>query len=115
MKEIELLQLFLPEGILTYFEITKAEKTEVSYKIHLSEKNILPEMYQGMKTSSKGFYEEITIQDLPIRGKACFLKVKRRRWLIEDTGKIVSRDWNLVAKGTRFTSEFATFLKGINR
>tara|TARA_R110002012_G_scaffold51174_6_gene132331 strand:+ start:13677 stop:13892 length:216 start_codon:yes stop_codon:yes gene_type:complete len=31
--------------------------------------------------------------------------------LNEDTNKIVSRDWELVAKGTRMTKEFAAFLK----
>jgi hypothetical protein len=27
------------------------------------------------------------------------------------TTKVVARDWNLGAKGTRITSDFATFLK----
>jgi len=34
--------------------------------------------------------------------------------LNEDTGKYLSRDWTLVAKGTRMTQELATFLKGAN-
>jgi len=55
----------------------------------------------------------VTIQDFPLRGKACFLKVKRRRWLNEDTGEIVMRDWDIVAKGTRMTRDFAIFLKGL--
>nr|MDQ8213604.1 transposase [Mariniflexile sp. KMM 9835] len=28
---------------------------------------------------------------------------------------IIKRDWNLVAQGTRMTSEFAAFLKDISR
>jgi len=107
----ELLSYFLPEGLLDFFEITSIEKGE-SLTIHLQEKNITPVEHIGHKLTSKGFYEEATIQDFPIRKKACFLKVKRRRWLNEDTGNYVARDWKLVAKGTRMTQELASFLKG---
>ncbi|KFE96969.1 transposase, partial [Chryseobacterium luteum] len=31
------------------------------------------------------------------------------------SGHIVQRDWNLIAKGTRMTSDFAEFLKKISR
>nr|WP_109832671.1 transposase [Reichenbachiella versicolor] len=62
-----------------------------------------------------GFHEPITVKDFPIRGKASFLKVKRRRWLNEYTGKVMSRDWQLIAKGTRMTKEFASFLKAVHR
>ena len=65
------------------------------------------------KVSSKGFHSEVVIQDFPIRDKKVFLHVRRRRWLVESTNKIVSRDWNTVAKGTRLTGEFAAFLKGL--
>ncbi|WP_445297855.1 ISAon1 family transposase N-terminal region protein [Flavobacterium oreochromis] len=44
-----------------------------------------------------------------------YLHIKRRRWLNLSTNKVVFRDWNLVAKGTRLTQEFASFLKEINR
>ena len=74
----------------------------------MQEKNITPTEYVGHKLTSNtsmGFYNETTIQDFPISKKACFLKVKRRRSLDEDT-------WNIVAKGTRRTQELASFLKG---
>lgn len=32
----------------------------------------------------------------------------------QDTGKVVYRNWELVAKGTRITQDFAAFLKGIS-
>jgi len=115
MKELDLLQLLLPEELPEYFTLTKSTKSDSGYIIYLEEKNIHPKQYKANKLISKGFYEPITIQDFPLRGKPCFLKVKRRRWLNEDTGEIVFRDWNIVAKGTRLTSDFATFLKGINR
>ena len=116
MKELDLLKVFLPVELVFYFEITNIEsKEDISTIIYLEEKNIHPEQFKSNKLISKGFYEPVTIQDFPLRGKPCFLKVKRRRWLNEDTGDIVSRDWNTVAKGTRLTSDFANFLKGLNR
>lgn len=115
MNEQELIGLMLPEGILEYFTITNAVKEPESYTICLEEKNIVPEQYKSNKLQSKGFYEPITIQDFPLRGKACYLKVKRRRWLNLDTGVVVFRNWDMVANGTRMTVEFATFLKELNR
>ncbi len=113
--EKSVLALFLPEGILEYFDVTSVEKTEENYTISLEEKNLHPVEYAGQRLLSKGYFEAITVSDFPIRGKGCYLKVKRRRWLNEDTAKIVSRDWQLVAKGTRMTKEFATFLKAVHR
>jgi hypothetical protein len=115
MNEQELASLLLPEGMLEYFEITRLEKSQESYTLHLSERNIVPDNYKNDPLLSKGFYEPTTIQDFPLRGKACYLKVKRRRWQNTDTGIIVMRDWEVVAKGTRMTVEFASFLKALNR
>lgn len=115
MDEQELISLILPAGILQYFRVTGIKKEHETYFITLEEKNITPEKYSGQKLLSKGFFDTITIQDFPLRGKPCYLRVKRRRWTIEETGTIVSRDWNIVAQGTRITQDFADFLKGINR
>jgi hypothetical protein len=112
---IDLLKLLLPEIIVDYFELTSYEKGDEILHLYLREINSIPKEYRDSKLSSKGFFEEITVQDFPIRGHQVYLHITRRRWLQEDTGKIVFRDWTLVAKGTRMTREFAAFLKEINR
>jgi hypothetical protein len=81
--------------------------------IYLEEKNIIPIEYKDQKLESKGFLPEISIQDFPIRGQKVNLCIKRRRWEVKDTGAIITRDWDLVRKGARMTTEFGTFLKGI--
>ncbi len=45
------------------------------------------------------------------------LKVRRRRWeiIIEREKKKVSRDWEVIAQGTRMSEEYAAFLKEISR
>ena len=108
-------ELLLPEGMLDYFEVVSADKNIIDYAIRLVEKNLKPGEFPGQRLTSHGFYGEVTIKDFPLRGKACYLKVNRRRWVDEDTGEIVSRNWELVAKGTRMTQEFASFLKAVHR
>lgn len=115
MKEEDYLKLILPAQMLDYFKVTSVSLKDNTYYLYLEELNIHPVQFKDDKLTSKGFHEEVTIQDFPLRGKACYLKVKRRRWLNEDTGLVVDRDWKLVAKGTRMTDEFSAFLKGIIR
>lgn len=110
-----LISAVLPQGMLEYFTVNKVEPLSDIINIYLEEKNIIPEEYKTDKLSSKGFYDEIKVQDFPIRGKDVFLLIKRRRWVNETQGTIVMRDWELIAKGTRMTKEFAAFLKVISR
>lgn len=107
-------ELLLPEGILEYFEVALVERNTNSYTISLVEKHLQQGEFPGLRLSSHGFHNETTIKDFPLRGKACYLKVKRRRWINEDTNDVISRDWELVAKGTRMTKEFAAFLKALH-
>ena len=93
---IDILKLLLPEIIVDYFELTFYEKGDDILHLYLKEINSIPKEYRDSKLSSKGFFDEITVQDFPIRGHQVYLHITRR-WLNEDTGKVVFRDWNLVA------------------
>lgn len=109
-----LIRLILPEGILEYFELVNVvQGADGSLNIHLDEKNIVPVGYESKRMESKGFLPETAIQDFPIRGHKVALCIKRRRWEVKESGEIITRDWNLVRKGARMTTEFGTFLKGI--
>ena len=111
---IDLARYFLLSGILDYFDIVDDKIQDDRVHFYLEEKNILPKEHQSETAQSKGFSPEITVEDFPLRGKSVLLHIKRRRWTLVRTGKIVKRDWELVAKGTRITSEFASFLKDIS-
>lgn len=108
-----LVRLLLPQGILDFFELTNVTQTDIGLQLYLEEKNIVPSEYQDQKLESKGFLPEIMVQDFPIRGQKVNLHIKRRRWEIKDTGETITRDWKLVSKGARITTEFGDFLKGI--
>jgi len=109
------ISLLLPKGLLDYFLLSRYTETEQDICLFLDEKNEVPAEYRNDKLTSKGFFDEITVQDFPLRGKAVFLHVRRRRWFNHTTGQTVFRDWDMVAKGTRMTNEFASFLKEISR
>ena len=114
-NHLELLKLFLPELLVEHFEITQIKTVSETLHLYFEEKNQPPVEHSSKMLVSKGFHEEITVQDFPLRGKHVFLHIKRRRWTDKDTNGIVQRDWNLVAKGSRLTEEFAVFLKEISR
>ena len=112
---LAIVKLLLPEVLISHFELNKHTIKGENLHFYFTELNDIPEEFKGVKLSSKGFFPQATLQDFPIRGKNVYLHITRRRWLNEATGKVVTRDWQLVAKGTRITSEFATFLKEINQ
>lgn len=107
------IKLLLPEELFSYFNLAHLEVIENEVHAYFDEEDIKPIEYMDEKLTSKGLHSPIVIQDFPIRDKPLFLHIKRRRWLVESTGKVVSRDWNTVAKGTRLTNDFAAFLKGL--
>lgn len=110
---VHLANLVLPHEIFEYFDIITIQGGERQVDIYLEEKNENPEGYELVKLVSKGFHPSICLQDFPLRDKALYLHVRRRRWYCESTRKTVERDWESVAKGTRLTKGFASFLKGI--
>ena len=114
-KHLELLKLFLPDLLVEHFELTRANSEEETLHLYFEEFNKPPIEHSSKTLISKGFHDEITVQDFPLRGKKVFLHIKRRRWTDKQTHGIVQRDWNLVSKGSRMTEEFAAFLKEISR
>ena len=109
----DLLQAILPAEVFNYFDINKVDTDDKTIDIYLDELNLPPEQYLKEKLISKGFTEATIIQDFPIRKKAVYLHVRRRKWQVESTGKIISKTWDLTEKGSRYTKDFAAFLKGL--
>ena len=110
-----MLKLLLPEYLVDYFKVMSYTKESDRLHFYFEEKNDPPVEYGKDRLSSKGFYDEIIVQDFPVRGQRAFLHIKRRRWMNHTTNMVVSRNWDLVAKGTRMTAGFAAFLKEISR
>lgn len=113
-KDIDLYSLLLPEGISNYFDVVNIHQEAEQLTFFLQDKNTLSEEQKDVKVESKGFYPPVVVTDFPIRGKRVLLNISRRRWINKDTGEYITRKWDVVAKGTRMTEEFASFLKGIS-
>ena len=108
----ELLDLILPRDVLACFEVVKVCTTSARIDIYLDEKNIPPAEYSGQGVLSKGFTGTTRIQDFPLRGRSVYLHVRRRKWQLP-SGEVVSNKFSLSADGTRYSKEFASFLKEI--
>lgn len=108
-----ILRLVLPEELFEYFDIESLVEESKKVHVYLVEINTKPICNNTEKLISKGFYDSVTIQDFPLRRKALYLHIKRRKWVNQDTGAVISREWKLVAQGTRYTQSFADFLKGL--
>ena len=93
-----LIRLLLPQGIFEYFDIAQVVSGEKEVHIHLDEKAIKPEGYELVKLISKGFHPAAIVQDFPLRDKAMFSHVRRRRWFSASTPKTVERDWKVLQR-----------------
>ena len=117
-KYVFMSSFLLPEGMLDFFEIERIEEEplpdEPVYRggilhIYLDElDNRLPE--QG-SLRPNGFTEPILINDFPIRDRKVVLHVRRRRGLDTSGHNVVLNVYDLTTKGTRYSEEFAAFLK----
>lgn len=112
---LEVLKFILPELLITHFDLTQHELKRKDLHLYFEEKKVIPEEFSKDIVISHGFHKEIIVEDFPLRGKVVLLHIKRRRWLNKTSNKVVYRNWNLVAQGTRMTVEFSVFLKALNQ
>ena len=105
-------QLILPSEILSNFEVVRVENTATLIRIYLDE-SANPEYSENPDFESKGFCEAATIRDFPIRDKGVDLVVRRRKWHDKQSGRYFSDPYDIKAEGTRYSKEFAAFLKGV--
>ena len=113
MVELELLKAMLPEALMENFDAVRFEKTADRFDIWLDEKKVqMREDKNNTSVIAYGFGEYHTIQDFPIRGRATYLHVRKRKWLDKESGEIFSYDWDVSEfDGTRLNAEFVAFLK----
>ena len=102
-------------SITSVFTLGEVASKKLYFAITLEEDNVILGDLDGSKYESKGF-TEVTVQDFPIRGKAVYLKIRRRRWRLKDDPKqVIRNDFSFVAEGAGFTRELSDFLKDTGR
>ena len=110
---LELARLILPSGFVENFKIIGITNNESDVEISLDEFDNLPEERQGHKIESKGFLDAVTVRDFPLRDKRVNFRVRRRKWYDHTTGEYFTNSYDTVYKGTRYSKEFAAFLKAL--
>ena len=111
----QLARIVLPSEILERFEIVQIETDEedidsMSMTIHLDER-MNAEYQANDGYESLGFMEAVSVTDFPIRDHKVVLKLRRRRWKNKQTGESFVEKISVTEKGTRYSKEFAAFLK----
>jgi hypothetical protein len=112
---LELARLILPSGFIENFKITNIISNDSDVEISLDEFDALPEERRAHKIESKGFLDAVTVRDFPLRDKRVNFKVRRRKWYDHTTCEYFTNSYDTVYKGTRYSKEFAVFLKALPR
>ena len=110
---LELARLILPSGFVENFKIIGITNNDSDVEISLDEFDNLPEERQGHKIESKGFLDAVTVRDFPLRDKRVNFKVRRRKWYDHTTDEYFTNSYDTTYKGTRYSMEFAAFLKAL--
>lgn len=109
---------FLPQGMLDFFDIVRVNEeprpeeevfTGGVLHIHLDEQDNRTADQQSLRAN--GFTEATLVNDFPIRDRKVVLHVRRRRWLDVEGKNVVLNVYKLAVTGTRYSEEFAAFLK----
>ena len=110
---LALVKLLFPREMLDFFEVVGYEESGEEVIVRLDERDRIHKKKSGHVYEKNGFLPAARITDFPLRDRKLTLIVRRRRWRDVTTGAIVSNDYELVAKGTRHSVEFAAFLKEV--
>lgn len=108
----------LPEGMLDFFDVVRVDEEplpkEKVYRggilhIYLDEHDNRTAGQRSL--TPNGFTEPTLVNDFPIRDRKVVLHIRRRRWTDEEGHNVVLNVYRLATEGTRYSEEFAAFLK----
>ena len=108
-----LLSLLFSDEIASNFVIKKVKEYPEHIEIRLEElKELVPlELSKADEVILDGFCNPLELQSFPMKGKAVYLKVYRRRWKAKGSKQHYSNSYDLHQKGVKATKEFSSFLK----
>ena len=109
-----LLSVLFSDEIASNFVIKEVKEYPEHIEIKLEElKELVPcELSrEEEEVVLDGFCNPLDLQSFPMKGKAVYLKLYRRRWKAAGTKKHYSNSYDLHQKGVKATKEFSSFLK----
>ncbi len=114
------LEMILPEEIQKNFNLVEVKERKKEIQLYLTEKEEnKPESAKRAESNEEkivlnGYRSKLELIDFPLKGKLCYLLIKRRRWKIKGTKESFENHYKLHEKGVKCTIEFGNFLKSLN-
>jgi hypothetical protein len=107
-----LVRLIVPDELLKSFTVSNFKEWGDRFEIILTEKEyLIPEALKGKPVVMDGYWNALELQTFPQKGKACFLKLIRRKWKESGGTKGYGNSYHYNSDGTKATEDFGAFLK----
>lgn len=107
-----LLSFIAPDIVTDNFELVSVQEKSAYFILEFEEfKNLVPSELSGFDYKLSGFENKLELHTFPQKGKACYLHIRRRKWVDKQSGKSYSNEYDLYEKGMKTTRELGTFLK----
>jgi len=112
--DLHLLEILIPKEILVSFELQQVIENDQEILFDMLEKeSCVPESLNGKDVVMNGYMNSTTLQSFPLKGKQCYIHLRRRRWKERanaDT-KGSYNEYEFTASGTMATKSYGAFLK----
>lgn len=112
----ELVSLVAPGELSKSFSLTKIREQKEHIIIEFEEdQKLVPKELSGKEVVLNGFLNPLELQTFPLKDKAVYLLVKRRRWKIRgEHNKSYHNSYDLTETGVKASPEFGAFLKAVH-
>ena len=106
-----LLGFLAPSIVTDNFELVSILEQSNSFVLEFEEfKELVPSKLSGCEFKLNGFENPVELHTFPQKGKSCFLRICRRKWVDKQTGKSYSNKYDLHRPGMKTTDELGDFL-----
>ena len=108
----------IPSEILESFnvvDINDDSTTELIISL-IEKENLIPSSEKELVLN--GFLKEVELTHFPANGRACYLRLKRRRWKVKNEPTNPTSYYNnydFTVDGTKATKNFGAFLKSFSK
>lgn len=112
----ELVSLVAPGELSKSFILTKIREGNEQITIEFEEDpQLVPNEISGKEVVLNGFMNALELQTFPLKDKAVYLLVKRRRWKVRGKNeKSYHNIYDLTETGVKASPAFGAFLKAIH-
>ena len=111
---VDSIKSLFPEIFNSHYKLISTAKEGAILNLYFKETNIFSKGFETEKLKLVGFFPDITIQEIEIRGQQIYLNIKRRRWVNVYTNVEGFIDWNLLDVKGKKVDNFESLFTEIN-